>query len=389
MKKLWLTFAQAVTVALGVLFVIALFKPEWINWRFHNGITIQEVNPNARVNVTHSFANAAAKATPSVVNVFTQKTVRAPRNPLLNDPFFRHFFGNHLDNRPREVSSLGSGVIVSPDGYIITNHHVVAGADEIQVALSNGKNYPAKVVGSDPETDLAVLKINATGLPAITFGSSEKLRVGDWVLAIGDPFGVGQTVTLGIVSALGRSHLGINTFENFIQTDAAINPGNSGGALIDAAGNLVGINTAIYSRTGGFQGIGFAIPESTVKKIMEQIIQHGSVTRGWLGVEVQDVSPQIAASFGLPNTQGALVAGVLKNGPAYHAGVRPGDILTAIDGKPVSDSAGLLNLIAGLTPDTQARLSLLRRGKPLQITLEVGKRPVQSPVSVRPEGDGN
>ncbi len=356
--------------------VLALFKPDLLNWRdATNGVTIAQVKGRPPTQFSGSFADAAQAVTPSVVNVFTQKQVRESSNPFANDPIFRHFFGDRFDPHPRQVSNLGSGVIVSTNGYILTNNHVVEAADEIQVALANGKTYPAKVVGADPETDLAVLKISATHLPAIVFGQSDSLRVGDWVLAIGNPFGVGQTVTLGIVSALGRSHLGINTFENFIQTDAAINPGNSGGALVDAAGNLIGINSAIYSRTGGSQGIGFAIPANLAQQVMEQIIKNGSVTRGWVGIEVQDLSPEIAESFNLKSTEGALIAGVLKGGPADAAGIKPGDILLAVDGKAVSDSSSLLNLIANLQPGTQAHLTLGRESKRIEVSVNVVRRP--------------
>jgi serine protease DegQ len=233
-------------------------------------------------------------------------------------------------------------------------------------------------VGTDPETDLAVLKIDADKLPAITFAQPDSLRVGDWVLAVGNPFGVGQTVTLGIVSALGRSHLGINTFENFIQTDAAINPGNSGGALVDAAGNLVGINSAIYSRTGGSQGIGFAIPVSLARQVMEQIIREGSVTRGWVGIEVQDLTPELMESFELKTGEGALIAGVLKSGPADRAGVKPGDVLVAVNGKKVADSSSLLNLIAVLKPGENARLGIARKNLSLEFNVKVARRPPQT-----------
>ena len=287
MRKLWLLFAQSATVALGVLFVVVLFKPDLLRWQpQQQNLTIQQAPQPAagELAASQSFAPAAQKVIPSVVNVFTQQKVRTPTHPALEDPIFRYFFGDRPDSRPREVSNLGSGVIVSANGYILTNHHVVEAADEIQVALADGRTLRARVVGADPETDLAVLKINADNLPAITFAQPDSLKVGDWVLAVGNPFGVGQTVTAGIVSALGRTHLGINTFENFIQTDAAINPGNSGGALVDAAGHLVGVNSAIYSRTGGSQGIGFAIPVSIARQVMEQIIKSGSVTRGWVGI---------------------------------------------------------------------------------------------------------
>jgi serine protease DegQ len=343
-----------------------------------DGLTIRQVAGGAPAGSSASFAEAARHAVPAVVNVFTKKQVRGARNPLMDDPVFRHFFGERFDPRPQEVSNLGSGVIVSANGYILTNHHVVDGADEIQVALSDGRTLPARVVGSDPETDLAVLKIDSVNLPAITFGHSDSLRVGDWVLAVGNPFGVGQTVTLGIVSALGRSHLGINTFENFIQTDAAINPGNSGGALVDAAGNLIGINSAIYSRTGGSQGIGFAIPVSLAKQVMEQIIREGSVTRGWVGIEVQDLTPELMESFELKTGEGALIAGVLKNGPADRAGVKPGDVLTAVNGKVVADSSSLLNLIAVLRPGEVARLAVARKNLALEFSVKVARRPPQA-----------
>lgn len=380
MRKLWLLFAQSTTVALGVLFIIALFKPDLLGWqRQQPGLTIQQApQPAANaVSVSASFAPAAQKVIPSVVNVFTQQKVRTPAHPALQDPIFRYFFGDRLDERPREVSNLGSGVIVSSNGYILTNHHVVAAADEIQVALANGQTLPARVVGADPETDLAVLKIEAGDLPAITFAQLDSLKVGDWVLAVGNPFGVGQTVTAGIVSALGRTHLGINTFENFIQTDAAINPGNSGGALVDVSGHLVGVNSAIYSRTGGSQGIGFAIPVSIARQIMEQIIKSGSVTRGWVGIEVQDITPELAESFNLKNVDGALIAGVLKGGPADAGGIRPGDILLAVNGNKVSNSASLLNLIAALKPGDVTRLTVARKQQSLDLKIQVGRRPLQ------------
>jgi len=382
-RKFWLLFAQTTTVALGVLFIIALFKPDLLRWQAQApSLTIQQAAQPASRTPTpvESFAPAAQKVIRSVVNVFTQQKVSNPAHPALQDPIFRYFFGDRLDARPREVSNLGSGVIISPNGYILTNQHVVEAADEIQVALANGKTVPARVVGSDPETDLAVLKIDAGGLPAITFAEPDSLKVGDWVLAVGNPFGVGQTVTAGIVSALGRTHLGINTFENFIQTDAAINPGNSGGALVDASGNLVGINSAIYSRTGGSQGIGFAIPVSIARKVMEQIIKSGSVTRGWVGVEVQDLSPELAESFSLKSAEGALIAGVLKGGPADVGGIRPGDILLAVNGHTVADSASLLNLIAALKPGEDAQLTVARKQQTLNLKIQVGRRPVQRTV---------
>jgi serine protease DegQ len=379
MRKIWLLFAQSATVALGVLFVVTLFKPDLLHKQPEpQSLTIQQAqHASSRHEPSESFAAAAQKVIPAVVNIFTQQTIRSPAHPAQQDPVFRYFFGDRSDARPRQASNLGSGVIVSANGYILTNHHVVEAADEIQVALADGQTLPARVVGTDPDTDLAVLKIDADKLPAITFAQADSLKVGDWVLAVGNPFGVGQTVTAGIVSALGRTHLGINTFENFIQTDAAINPGNSGGALVDANGNLVGVNSAIYSRTGGSQGIGFAIPVSIARQVMEQIIQSGGVTRGWVGVEVQDLSPELAESFNLQNAEGALIAGVLKGGPADTGGIRPGDILLAVNSKKVTDSASLLNLIAALQPGTQAQLTVSRKQQSRVLNIQVGRRPVQ------------
>ncbi|MDD1651220.1 MAG: trypsin-like peptidase domain-containing protein, partial [Methylococcaceae bacterium] len=364
MHKLWLLFAQcvaALVVVAAALFALDRLAPGLLPFD-GAAVTIREVAHGGAARPVSTYADAAGKSLPSVVNIFTSKQVRAQRNPLMDDPIFRRFFGDRLaaENRPHRVSNLGSGVIVSEDGFILTNHHVVEAADEIEVSLPDGKTLSAKVVGSDPDTDLAVLKVARKGLPAITFAKSDSQRVGDVVLAIGNPFGVGQTVTMGIVSALGRSHLGINTFENYIQTDAAINPGNSGGALVDGAGNLVGVNSAIFSRSGGNLGIGFAIPVSIVRQVMQEIIAHGTVTRGWVGIEVQEINPEIAESFALKSVSGALIAGVLRNGPADRAGIRPGDVLISVNGKPVTDSSSLLNLIAALPPGKVVPLRLVR-----------------------------
>ncbi len=378
MRKIWLIFAQTATIALSVLFVLATLKPEWIG-RPIGGLQIVELRQamggaGAGTRAT-SYAEGVRKAVPAVVNIFTSKEVKAPRHPFLDDPLFRNFFGDRPDEEPQRAASLGSGVIVSPKGYILTNHHVVEAADEIEVALADGKKLKARAVGSDPETDIAVLQVDGAQLPAIVFGDADALRVGDVVLAIGNPFGVGQTVTMGIVSALGRTRLGINTFENFIQTDAAINPGNSGGALIDTAGNLVGINTAIFSRTGGSQGIGFAIPASSAKQVMEQIIQTGSVTRGWIGVEAEEVTPELADSFRLGTTGGVLLRGILRGGPADRAGLKPGDFLLAIEGSPVKDPTSMLNLVAALAPGKTAKMRLRRDSKDIEVEIVVGKRP--------------
>jgi serine protease DegQ len=377
MYRLWLIFAQAATIAVALLFVVSTFRPEWLPARSAPGVVLQSAAPGplSGASAATSYHDAVRRAMPSVVNIFTSKEIRSPRHPLLNDPIFRRFFGDQLPDEAQRASSLGSGVIVSNSGYILTNHHVVEAADEIEVALADGKKLLAKVVGNDPETDLAVLRVNAENLPAISFGSTEALRVGDVVLAIGNPFGVGQTVTSGIISALGRTGLGINTFENFIQTDAAINPGNSGGALVDASGNLIGINTAIFSRSGGSMGIGFAIPVSTAKMVLEQIVKSGSVTRGWIGVEVQELTPPVADSFKLGSTRGALIAGVLRGGPADKAGVKPGDVLLEIEGKPVSDPAAMLNVVAALSPGSSANVKLKRHGQDVNASVTVGRRP--------------
>jgi serine protease DegQ len=384
MRKLWLIFAQAATIALGILFVVVTLKPEWLG-RPAAGPQVVELTqavpagPGAARSA--SYSDAVRRATPAVVNIFTSKEMKNPQHPFLSDPLFRHFFGDRLDPESQRASSLGSGVIVSPRGYILTNHHVVEAADEIEVALADGKKLKARLVGSDPETDLAVLQVSNGTLPSITFGDAEGLRVGDVVLAIGNPFGVGQTVTMGIISALGRNQLGINTFENFIQTDAAINPGNSGGALIDAAGNLIGINTAIYSRSGGSLGIGFAIPASSAKQVMEQIVASGSVTRGWIGVEAQEMTPELASASDAKVPGGVLIAGVLRGGPADKAGFRPGDVLLAIEGKQVTDPNAMLNMVAALVPGRTAAVRLRRDEKNVDLKVEVGKRP--APAALR------
>ena len=378
MRRLWLIFAQTVTVSVAALFVVMTLKPDWLGGRPAPAVVaLQEAAAPAAPDASKvvSYDDAAKKALPSVVHIYTSKEVKTPRHPFADDPVFRYFFGDRFGG-PQRQSGLGSGVIVSADGYILTNNHVVENMDEIEVATNDGRYYRARIVGTDPETDLAVLHVKAEGkLPAVTFAPTESLRVGDVVLAIGNPFGVGQTVTHGIVSALGRSQLGINTFENFIQTDAAVNPGNSGGALTDSSGNLVGINTAIYSRSGGSLGIGFAIPVSIARSVMEQIIKTGSVTRGWIGVEAQEITPELAESFKLPASEGAIIAGVMRGSPADRAGIRPGDVLLSIGGKAVKDPQGMLELIAGLTPGSTAQFRLRRESKDLEVAVGIGKRP--------------
>lgn len=384
MRRLWLLFAQTVTVVLALYFVYAGLRPAGQAARplapLQRGgpASLVEAAPGAIA--PGSYRDAAGRAMPAVVNIITSKAAPRGDHPLLRDPFFKRFFGDRLpggedDGDGEQRASLGSGVIVSPEGYILTNNHVVDAADEIEVVLADGRKAPAKVVGLDPETDLAVIKIGLDKLPVIVLGHAEAARVGDVVLAIGNPFGVGQTVTMGIISALGRNNLHINHFENFIQTDAAINFGNSGGALIDTRGDLLGINSAIYSQTGGSVGIGFAIPVSTAKKVMDEIIKSGKVVRGWIGVESQEITPELAQSFGLSRQSGAIIAGVVRNGPADRAGMRPGDILLTVAGQPVTDTNVMLNLIAQLTPGGKATMTVLRKDRQATLEIVVGKRP--------------
>jgi len=388
LRILWLVFAQTVTVVLAVAFTTATLRPEWLPQRLQDATQPHptRVEPAAAASASDSskdsraearaplsYSEGAQRATAAVVNIFTSKTTRGGSRPLFGDPSLRRFFGDGTGER--QTNSLGSGVIVSPDGYVLTNDHVVEGADAIEVLMADGTRASARIIGTDPETDLAVLRVDAQGLPAIEFGDTDAARVGDVVLAVGNPFGVGQTVTMGIISALGRTQLGINTFENFIQTDAAINPGNSGGALVDADGRLLGINTAIYSRTGGSLGIGFAIPAGTARQVLQQIIATGSVTRGYIGVEPQDITPELADAFRLPRKEGAIVAGMIRGSPADRAGVRVGDILVDVDGKPVTGTSSMLDIIAQLQPGTTATFRFLRDGRTVELPVRVGKRP--------------
>jgi serine protease DegQ len=377
MRKLWLLFAQAVTLTLAALFVVSLVKPDWLAWRTQV-VEVRESAPAAVIAPVaatrpFSFSDAARKATPSVVNISATRQVRR-RNPLLDDPSFQRFFGERFNMPPETQLSLGSGVIVSREGYILTNDHVVEGVSDIQVTLADGRTVSGKIVGTDPDTDLAVVRISASGLTPITFGLSDQARVGDIVLAIGDPFSVGQTVTMGIISATGREIQPASPFSSFIQTDAAINPGNSGGALIDVNGNLIGINTLIFSRSGGYQGIGFAIPVSLAKKVMEQIIETGSVTRGWFGVEVADISPELAESLGLKGTRGAIVGAIERGSPAEKGGMKLGDVIVAVNGKLVPDVSSTLNAIANVVPGKSVPVKVLRRNQELSLDVMVGKR---------------
>jgi serine protease DegQ len=372
MKRLWLLFSQTTTVLLAAWFVVATLKPQWLGRPSMGGVvSLLEAPAGAPGAVpVGSFRLAAQKASGAVVSINTSKAAR--KNANSGDPWFRFFYG---DQGSEPQSGLGSGVIVSPSGYVLTNNHVIEGADEIEVSLNDGRHTVAKVIGTDPDSDLAVLKIELDKLPIMVLGNSDNLEVGDQVLAIGNPFGVGQTVTSGIISALGRNQLGINTFENFIQTDAAINPGNSGGALVDTDGNLLGINTAIYSRSGGSMGIGFAIPISTAKQVLEGIVRDGRVTRGWIGVEPSDLSPELAETFDVKLKEGVIITGVLQNGPAAKAGIRPGDVILSIAGKHVADVTQLLSQVSALKPGTEVKFQIQRKGDKLDLELTPGVRP--------------
>ena len=383
MRKTWLIFSQAVTVAVALLFVIATFKPDWLGRSpgrmLPQIVSIATATPGALGTAATpaaatgtGYRAAAQRAAPAVVSIVASKL--NPRNPHADDPWFRFFFGDRgAQDQPQR--GLGSGVIVSPEGYLITNNHVIEGADDIEILLADGRQAQAKLVGTDPDSDVAVLKIVLDKLPAIAFGDTEALHVGDAVLAIGNPFGVGQTVTAGIVSALGRNQLGINTFENFIQTDAAINPGNSGGALVDEAGNLVGINTAIFSRSGGSLGIGFAIPANTARMVMESLVRDGSVVRGWIGVEPRDLTPEMAESLRLPVKSGVLITGVLQNGPAGNGGMKPGDVVVKIAAKEVGNTAQLLNAVAALKPGASTTIAVQRGDRAVELKVQVAQRP--------------
>ncbi|MFJ4251824.1 2-alkenal reductase [Pseudomonas sp. DTU12.3] len=371
----------------GVLIALLIIQryPQWV------GLPSLDVNLQQAPQTTSvqqgpvSYADAVTIAAPSVVNLYTTKVINKPAHPLFEDPQFRRFFGDNSPKQKRMESSLGSGVIMSPEGYILTNNHVTSGADQIVVALKDGRETLARVIGSDPETDLAVLKIDLKSLPAITVGRSDNIRIGDVALAIGNPFGVGQTVTMGIISATGRNQLGLNNYEDFIQTDAAINPGNSGGALVDANGNLTGINTAIFSKSGGSQGIGFAIPVKLAMEVMKSIIEHGQVIRGWLGIEVQPLTQELAESFGLSGRPGIVVAGIFRDGPAQKAGLQLGDVILSIDGEPAGDGRRSMNQVARIKPTDKVTIQVMRNGKELKLSAEIGLRPPPAPVQEKEE----
>jgi Do/DeqQ family serine protease len=373
MKRFWLLFSQSVTVLLALWFVVATLKPHWLAGRFPSTpVAVVQAPANGNMVVpAGSFRLAAQRSSAAVVSINTSKAAR--RNPHDSDPWFRFFFGD----RPSDEAQvgLGSGVIVSAEGFILTNNHVIEGADDIEVSLNDGRHAQARVIGTDPDSDLAVLRIALEHLPVMVLGDSNAVQVGDQVLAIGNPFGVGQTVTSGIISALGRNQLGLNTFENFIQTDAAINPGNSGGALVDTQGNLLGINTAIYSRSGGSMGIGFAIPVSTARQVLDSIVREGRVTRGWIGVEPGELSPELAQTFGVQAEQGVIITGVLQNGPAALAGVKPGDVVTHVQEQPVRNVAELLSAVAALKPGQPADFKVQRQKSRVTLSVVPGVRP--------------
>ena len=391
MRRIWLIFAQSVTVAVAVVFVLGTFKPGWLQqaprmaWPQTtpavpaSGVPVQVSDDSLP---TQPLSVAARKASPAVVSVTASKTSKTnAANPHAEDPWFRYFFGQRGGQQdaedPQPQIGLGSGVIVSSEGYLLTNNHVVDGADEIQVQLSDGRTAKARLVGTDPESDIAVLKVDLDRLPVVSLGRIDQVVVGDAVLAIGNPFNVGQTVTSGIVSALGRSGLGLSTFENFIQTDAAINPGNSGGALIDVNGNLIGINTAIYSRSGGSMGIGFAIPIDLAQQVMNGLVREGQVTRGWIGVQPRDLDPEFAQNFKIPVAEGVLITGVLQDGPASKAGMKPGDVVVRIAGQPIRNTAQLLNVVAALKPQTDAVVGVLRGQQAVDLKVHIAQRPRQ------------
>ena len=378
LRKLWLVFAQACTVCIALLFVVVTLRPDLLPRTpqgVGNVVLLQQASTGPGADHATTYADVAKRAMPTVVAIYTSKETRQPRFEL-KDPLLRRYFPNLEERFGRQRStSLGSGVIVSSDGYVVTNHHVIEGADDIQLVLADGRQIKAHVRGTDPDSDLAVLKAEGDSLPAITLGDPDSIRVGNVVLAIGNPFGFGNTVTLGIISALGRSHLGINRFEDFIQTDAAINPGSSGGALVDTSGNLIGINSVIYSQSGGSMGIGFAIPISLVSAVVEQLIKDGEVTRGWFGIEPQD-TPADTTAPGTPGSSGGVsIRSLAPGGPADRAGMRPRDVVVEIDGKPIADTAALLARIAELTPGTNAKVTVWRERKQLTLEVVAGRRP--------------
>jgi serine protease Do len=387
MKSSIKPFRGIISGVAGALLVVGLFQLTLRGKDSPPNIAVSATSVNRDARLGTSFAPVVKKAAPSVVTIYSSRTVRVQQmgDPFRNNPMFRQFFGNQLpgldQSRPRKEEGLGSGVIVSPDGYILTANHVVSGADEIKVALAddNKREYMAKVIGTDPQTDVAVLKIDATGLPAIILADSDQLEVGDVVLAIGNPLYLGQSVTMGIISGLGRHYPGINGYQNFIQTDAAINKGNSGGALVDAEGRLIGINTWIASLGGGNEGLGFAVPVNLARRSMERLISDGKITRGYLGIFPQDVTPVMAKQFDLSGQNGALVGDVLPNTPAEKAGILTGDVIVAFNGKDVLDAHGLQLAVSQCEPGSSATVKLMRDGVQKNVTVALAELPDERP----------
>ncbi|MEP6504304.1 MAG: trypsin-like peptidase domain-containing protein [Betaproteobacteria bacterium] len=388
MRKLWLLFAQAVTVALAVVVVLAAWKPVW--WASARGaaapVAATATPPIAPAAPAlparggangYSFAAAVRRAAPAVVSITASKSTLRRGAQDSGRQALQRFFAD--PGHSQTQTGLGSGVLVSAEGYLLTNQHVVDGADDIEVTLSDGRSASARLVGTDADSDLALLKVALDNVPVIPFGNMAQLAVGDPVLAIGNPFNVGETVTSGIVSALDRNQLGLSTIENFIQTDAAINPGNSGGALVDGEGRLVGINTAIFSRSGGSMGIGFAIPVDIAREVMDSLIRDGHMTRGWIGVQPRDLTPEFADSFQLPVHEGVLVTGVLREGPAALAGLKPGDVVTAIGGVKITNTAQLLRAVGALKPPARAVLEVQRGSESMTLSVPVARRPPARP----------
>lgn len=362
-------------VVCGVLLALVIMQqyPQWLGLPARD-IVLREVSETRTNMGLVSYASGVERAAPAVVNIYTSKQIASGNTQSFDNPTVRDY-ADSLPNPERRQSSLGSAVILNSEGYLLTNNHVIAGSDEVLVSMQDGREAIATLIGTDPETDLAVLKVDLPNLPAVTIDSRDQQRIGDVVMAIGNPFGLGQTVTMGIISATGRNQLGLNTYEDFIQTDAAINQGNSGGALVDAQGNLIGINTAIFSQAGAAQGIGFAIPAKLAVEVMQAIIQHGRVIRGWLGVEVQPLTPELAESFGLDISQGIVVASLYRNGPAWNAGLLPGDVILQIDDKPATSGRQAMNQVARAKPNDRIKLSVLRNGENVSFSAEVGVRP--------------
>ncbi len=378
-RKLSEALFRSAIVFAAIMLAPGLFSSYAVSAK-EKAITAESIKTLSKL--SDALSEVAEKVRPAVVNISTTSIQTMEENPsgdMFNDPFFRHFFGDPFgeghpgQKRKFKASALGSGVIVSDNGYILTNNHVVKGADEIKVILYDKREFKGKVVGTDPRTDLAVVKIDAKNLPTLSFGDSGKLRVGDVVLAVGNPFGLNQTITMGIVSAVGRSNIGLSDFEDFIQTDAAINPGNSGGALVNGNGELAGINTAIFSTSGGYMGIGFAIPSDMAKSVMENIIKHGRVIRGWLGVSIQNLTPELAKSLGIKEAEGALIAGVETDSPADKGGLKRGDLIVGINGKKITDVTTLRNQVAATAPGTKVDFMVIRNGKDQTIAVTLAE----------------